>query len=248
MTLGGDIIKQNPLDKALQLFFRRHRIDFQILKYPSDPKTKFDLFQRLNRGGAYANEQEVRTCSMVLASPAFTKSIREICRENAFQEVFQITQIQRESQKDIEYAVRIIVHTFIDYHPGKDVQAFLDTSILKIIDEFDIGMVLDTVKWVVNLLSQSLGSEALLPPVDVRDSLANRFSLRALEGVVVGLARHRAAIETLPNPDDFAKVRIAAFWQQPEVRKMATPGLTGTTRLQRTIPFGTRWFDPHASN
>jgi len=41
---------EETLDKALQLFFRRHRIDFQILKHPSDPKTKFDLFQRLNRG------------------------------------------------------------------------------------------------------------------------------------------------------------------------------------------------------
>ncbi len=34
---------EETLDKALQLFFRRHRIDFQILKHPSDPKTKFDL-------------------------------------------------------------------------------------------------------------------------------------------------------------------------------------------------------------
>jgi Protein of unknown function DUF262 len=43
---------EQTLDKALQLFFRRHRFDFQILKHPSDPKTKFELFQRLNRGGA----------------------------------------------------------------------------------------------------------------------------------------------------------------------------------------------------
>src|SRR5437899_12078669 len=40
---------EQTLDKALQLFFRRHRFDFQILKHPSDPKTKYDLFQRLNR-------------------------------------------------------------------------------------------------------------------------------------------------------------------------------------------------------
>lgn len=40
---------EQTLDKALQLFFRRHRVDFQILKHPSDPKTKYDLFQRLNR-------------------------------------------------------------------------------------------------------------------------------------------------------------------------------------------------------
>ena len=70
---------ETSLDTALQLFFRRHRIDFQILKHPSDPKTKFDLFQRLNRGGAYANEQEVRTCSMVLANPDITRQMRELC-------------------------------------------------------------------------------------------------------------------------------------------------------------------------
>ena len=67
---------EETLDKALQLFFRRHRIDFQILKHPSDPKTKFDLFQRLNRGGAYANEQEVRTCSMVLADSSSLNALR----------------------------------------------------------------------------------------------------------------------------------------------------------------------------
>ena len=69
-------VGEETLDRALQLFFRRHRIDFQILKHPSDPKTKFDLFQRLNRGGAYANEQEVRTCSMVLADVDFTNALR----------------------------------------------------------------------------------------------------------------------------------------------------------------------------
>ena len=48
---------EKSLDKSLQLFFRRARLDFEILKHPSDPATKYDLFQRLNRGGAYANEQ-----------------------------------------------------------------------------------------------------------------------------------------------------------------------------------------------
>lgn len=31
---------ETPLDTALQLFFRRSRLDFQILKHPSDPKTR----------------------------------------------------------------------------------------------------------------------------------------------------------------------------------------------------------------
>jgi uncharacterized protein with ParB-like and HNH nuclease domain len=75
---------ESTLDKSLQLFFRRHRIDFQILKHPSDPKTKFDLFQRLNRGGAYANEQEVRSCSMVLADLGFTQQLRQFIARQDF--------------------------------------------------------------------------------------------------------------------------------------------------------------------
>ena len=35
---------EKPLGRPFQLFFRRHRIDFQILKHPSDPSTKYDLF------------------------------------------------------------------------------------------------------------------------------------------------------------------------------------------------------------
>ena len=78
--------QEAAVDKALQLSFRRARIDFQILKHPSDPKTKFDMFQRLNRGGAIANEQEVRTCSMVLANAEFTQEIRRFARRDDFQE------------------------------------------------------------------------------------------------------------------------------------------------------------------
>ena len=126
---------EEQIDKALQLFFRRARVDFQILKHPSDPKTKFDLFQRLNRGGAYANEQEVRTCSMVLANAYFTQAIRQFAQRNDVVSIFQITSEQKVTQRDIEYIVRMIVHTFIDYDRTFDVQEFLDVSIVNILSE-----------------------------------------------------------------------------------------------------------------
>jgi hypothetical protein len=91
---------EETLDKALQLFFRRHRIDFQILKHPSDPKTKFDLFQRLNRGGAVANEQEVRTCSMVMANSEFTGRLKQFAGREDFKKIFELRTI-RKSNKGI---------------------------------------------------------------------------------------------------------------------------------------------------
>lgn len=232
------------LDKALQLFFRRHRIDFQILKYPSDPKTKFDLFQRLNRGGAYANEQEVRTCSMVLASPQFTAKLREFSKTEDFQKVFQVTDAQRENQKDLEYAVRVVAHTYEEFERGRDVQEFLDQAIIKIMGEHDPDEVLQTISWPISTLRRLFGDNALNPPKGKNLNVANRFSLRALEGIVVGLTRNKAEIEKMPNSDKFVIERVGSFWGQPEILTMAAPGLRGTVRLQRSVAFGARWFTP----
>jgi hypothetical protein len=85
----------------------------------------------------------------------------------------------------------------------------------------------------------------LNPPKDKKLNIANRFSLRALEGIVVGLARHKSEIEQLANADEFVMARVSTFWDQPEIYTMAAPGLRGTVRLQRSVAFGARWFNPH---
>ncbi|MES1951502.1 hypothetical protein S4A8_11616 [Salinisphaera sp. S4-8] len=232
------------LEKPLQLFFRRARLDFQILKYPSDAKTKFDLFQRLNRGGEYANEQEVRTCSMVLANSEATRRIRNLANSDAFKRVLRISEDDVAKQKDVEYAVRSLVHATEDLRPGVNVQDFLDRSILGILDSHDPYSKIEDIAWTVQLLDRVIGNEALIPPPNAHEDIANRFSLRALEGILAGIARNRQAIEQLPNADDFIDERVRNFWQQEDVANLSGSGLRGTTRIQRSVPFGSAWFRP----
>src|SRR5271169_6124637 len=92
----------------------------------------------------------------------------------------------------------------------------------------------------------ALGDGALNPPKGKGLNIANRFSLRALEGIVVGLARHKKEIENMGGGDDFVRKRVSDFWSQPEILTMAAPGLRGTVRLQRSVAFGARWFAPDA--
>ncbi len=174
---GGSV-----LEKPLQLFFRRARLDFKVLKHPSDAKTKFDLFQRLNRGGEYANEQEVRTCSMVLGNPEATRRMREIAHSVAFAKITKITGDQKSKQKDVEYVVRAVVHVAEDYSSRSDVQEFLDKGILNEIIENDPNPTIDKVKWAVETLHQICGDDALMPHKNAHKDIAHRFSLRALEG------------------------------------------------------------------
>jgi hypothetical protein len=230
-------------EKSMQLFFRRARIDFQVLKYPSDPKTKYDLFQRLNRGGAYANEQEVRSCAMVLANPALTSRIREIASGHPAKTIFRITNEQVKMQKDIELVVRSIVLTDSDFRPDSDVQDFIDKAIIEILADNDLNNAIDAVAWTIDKLERLKGGGALLPGNDNSD-LANRFSLRALEGIVVGIASNKSIICSMTDSDAFINERIDGFWAQPEIETMSASGLRGTTRLQRSVPFGKRWFKP----
>lgn len=236
----------HTLEKSLQLFFRRARVDFQILKHPSDPKTKFDLFQRLNRGGEYATEQEVRTCSMVLADPEFTSQVREFAETETVRQMFRVSDDQRKKQKHVEHLVRLIVHTYRDLGSGEDVQEFLNRGILDVISDDAHLTMLETVKWTLNTLNHVLGTDALIPPEERAEGISARFSARALEGIAVGVARNREAISALQDPDQFIRERVTSFWQQQEVVDMSATGLRGTVRIKRSVPFGERWFDPNA--
>jgi len=238
--VGGD-----PLEKALQLFFRRSRIDIQVLKQPSDARTKFDLFQRLNRGGAYANEQEVRTCAMVMVNKDYTSQIRSFAETEAFETVFRVNDKQKENQTNIEYAVRLICHIGGEYDPSYDVGEYLDRSITRILEGDLFEGLLETAVSVVDILARVGGDRVLIPNAGGgAGNAAPRFSLRALEAIAAGIGRNLSAISQLADPDRFVRDRIDSFWEQPEVVEMSASGLRGTVRLQRTIPFGQRWFDP----
>lgn len=241
---------ETTLEKSMQLFFRRARLDFEILKHPSDPKTKYDLFQRLNRGGAYANEQEVRTCSMVLADEDFTQKLKDIAGRQEVQALFGVTSEQHQKQRDLEYLVRLIVHTMVEYSTKMDIEEYLSTGILEVIESGRQDEAIEMVNWVIDTLRNVGGDEALLPAEERIDGVGggSRFSLRALEVIGVGIAKNRELLAAKPDADEFIRAKIASFWMNPIVVDLSSAGMRGTTRIQRSVPFGAKWFDPDAQD
>lgn len=239
------ITDQVPLEKPQQLAIRRSRLDVQVLKQPSDVETKFHLFQRLNRGGAYANAQEVRTCAMVMSAPSIVAKIRKLATNPRFVEMTSLKEESIQKQKDVEYIVRLMVHAYIDYDNVSDVEEFLDEQIIEVLkldnfDEFESNF-----DFVVDVLYTNFGAKALFPNAGTSVNQGARFSLRSLEAVFVGLLRNAQEIQDEPNPTDFVKKRVKKFWKnKTKVDAMSASGLRGTQRLQRTIPFGNEWFKP----
>jgi hypothetical protein len=65
---------------------------------------------------------------------------------------------------------------------------------------------------------------------------------QTFECIVVGIGKNIDNVLGKPNPTEFVQQRIARLWRNPAVEQFFGAGLRGTVRIQRTVPFGARWF------
>lgn len=234
--------EQYELDKSHQLAIRRSRIGVEILKRPSDNQTKFDLFQRLNAGGTQANPQELRNCIMLMVNADYFRAVKAAAENDCFKTVTAITEDQIEKQRHLELAVRFLVHAKVQYDGTLDVEEYIDEGIIKLSTAGDCQGSSDLIIRTFKLLNSVAGKDALRRYAD--GNHVGKIGLVGLEGIAVGVAKNLQAIMALPSPEDFVRERIHGFWNHPDTENITSPGLRGTTRIKRTVPFGEVWFRP----
>jgi hypothetical protein len=234
--------EQNEIDKSYQLSIRRARIGVEILKRPSDDQTKFDLFQRLNAGGTQANAQELRNCIMLMVNGEYFRAIKAAADQEPFRAIIALSDDAIEKQRHIELAVRFLVHTFVPYDGTLDVEEYIDEGIIALAGASNGAAAADLITRTFALLNVASGKDALRRFENNRHS--GKVGLVGLEGIAVGVAKNLDAIMGLSSPQDFIRKKIRTFWSQPQVTNFTSPGLRGTTRIQRTVPFGEAWFHP----
>jgi len=69
---------------AQQLQIKRARMRVEILKQESDPRAKYELFQRLNTGGDNLSEQEIRNCVGIMLNQPFQHWLSNLADEADF--------------------------------------------------------------------------------------------------------------------------------------------------------------------
>ena len=233
---------QRAFEKSHQLAIRRARVGVEILKRPSDDQTKFDLFQRLNAGGTQANPQELRNCIMLMVNGDYFRAIRAAAERPSFQEVTAVTEEQIERQRHMEFAVRFLVHANCPYDGILDVEEYIDEGVVQLATDGDAVEAVRLMDRTFGLLHAAAGDGALRR-FDAGRHIG-KVGLVGLEGIAVGVAKNIDAISALQLPDEFVRQKIQDFWGQPETANFTSPGLRGTTRIQRTVPFGEQWFKP----
>ena len=232
--------EQNPLTGPQQLAIKRSRLSVEILKRPSDNATKYDLFQRLNAGGIAANAQELRNCIIIMVNRQYAAFIRALAESEPFKRVLAASEDQIEKQRHMEYATRFLVHTYVPYDGKLDVEEFIDEGIVTLASANETQQAGATFNATFNFLDQAFGVNALRRLQN--EDFIGRVGLAAFESIAVGIAKNIMNIQGKENSVDYVRQRVEAYWKAPEIQNFFVPGLRGTTRIQRTVPFGTDWF------
>jgi hypothetical protein len=238
-----DDLKHFP--KPLQFYFRRARLNVQILKRPSDEQTKYDLFQRLNSGGSIATPQEVRNCAVIMVDSVFFEQLVALASSRSFSAVSRITEAGEIKQKKLEFVMRFFTFTKFGFDPSYDVEEFIDKHIILFAhDKAEQKRLSDLFTKTFDLLYKTAGKDALRRYDWTTRSFVGQVGQVALESIAVGIAKNYQSICTQNNASAFLMRRIKSFWSQDRVKTFSAPGVSGTKRISQTIPFGEKFFAP----
>ncbi|GHG55117.1 hypothetical protein GCM10012320_26700 [Sinomonas cellulolyticus] len=103
------------LSPAQRRDIKRAKVDLKIVQRESDPKTKFDLFQRLNSFGSKLSNQEIRNAQLVGVNPEFVEWIGRLAAHESFGALLRLPEGDMQRKYDEELVLRFLyLHAMSD--------------------------------------------------------------------------------------------------------------------------------------
>lgn len=231
---------------AQQLQIKRARIRVEILKPESDPLAKYELFQRLNTGGAELSEQEVRNCIALMVNREFYEWLKNCSEYPSFRVVIDQTGRALEQQSAPELALRFFVYRNVPYKPGLDVHEFLDEAMIEIAKDgaFQYENEKRVFEKTFSLLEDSLGADAFKRWNG--EKFVGQFLLSVYEVVAIGVSKNLDAIQAMEadTRKKFLIERCRTLVANSVFQKNSGAGVRGTTRLSNLLPMAQEFFYP----
>lgn len=234
------------IDKSMQMQIKRSRIRVEILLKESDENAKYELFQRLNTGGAQLSPQEVRNCVAVMINPNLYKLFQKLSENSDFSKTVNQTESALEKQSGVELVLRFFAFKHHPYKKGLDVHEYLDEALVEISKSEDIDWKEEEVFFnkTFSLLNEALGDSAFKRWDGM--SFGGKFLMSLYETVAFGVSQNLDEIESKGkiNRNDFIAARAKALWDDPIFENNSGAGIRGTTRLAKLLPMAKGFFKP----
>ncbi len=227
------------------MIVKRSKIGVSIILRESDPRSKYELFQRLNTGGSVLSAQEVRNCILVMINPDFYQWLRELADDPNFVEVTALTDRGLSEQYDMEIALRYLVFRRLQEEEVQnigDVGNFVTEEMTKLATaaEFDRNSASTQFRETFNFLNTQLGPDACRRFDPGKKKFVGGFSVSAFEVVALGIGYwfpHHIIPASL-------KAKVQELWENTTFTTESGSGINASRRISRTIKLGRQLFKP----
>ncbi|KFL45366.1 hypothetical protein IL54_0772 [Sphingobium sp. ba1] len=234
------------IGSAQQLQIKRARVRVEILKMESDAKAKYELFQRLNTGGAGLTEQEVRNCVAVMVNKTFFDALVTMSNNPNFVRTSAQTESAVESQASVELALRFLAFRNVPYLKGLDVHEYLDKALLEIAsnENFDAASEAAVFRKTFEYLDHALGDSAFKRWDGT--NFKGKFLMSVFEVIAFGVSKNIEALDQMQavDRDAFLIDKAKKLWDNEVFKANSGGGTRGTTRLVNLLPMAEDFLKP----
>ncbi|GAB2508844.1 DUF262 domain-containing protein [Corynebacterium atrinae] len=231
---------QPSLTSAQRLDIKRSKIDVKIVQRGSDPKTKFDLFQRLNSFGSKLSNQEIRNAQLVGVSPDFVEWLGELANHDSFVTLLRLPESDKSKKYDEELVLRFLfLHSKSDEEIGK-IRNFQDE-----LEEFAVDFALsfsDEDKKPLGQIFRKTFDQLLAADEDIlrrwdpdKGKFAGGFLNTSFEAIAISLAN---LIKEGATTRTDLRQAVIEFWNRPEMIKKFATGKSTEARIRLMVPMG----------
>ncbi len=231
---------EEGLPLAVRLDVERVRIRVEILKRESDGRAKFELFQRLNSGGAELSPQESRNCVATMLNPDFFSALVNMSEYGPFRNTTLLTSRAIEEQKHVELVLRYLAYQYKPYQNGIDVHDWLDEVLIDMAQDphFDLGEEENRFKKTFKLLDDLLGPDTFKR---YEGGFVGGFSIASFEAITHGVATYSEQYSAMADKSQLT-TKIQGMWSENQFIESTKAGTRGSTRLSKLLPFSIIWF------
>lgn len=233
------------LESSLKLSFKRTKLNFTIIYSDSDPRAKFEVFQRLNTGGSNASKQEIRNSIQIMIKPSVYEWFLELSKNEHFLNTLSLTDRLVDEQYHLELLLRFVSLTNFAYDNKKELGDYLDDINKTIIYDEDFPFEATKEKFIKTFeLLDAVFSDKAFKKFN-GSSFKGKFLESSYEAIAIGIAQnielysqgvisHRALTE-----------QVKRMYNEDFYKNNAGSGSNAKSRINKIIPAATEYFSRH---
>lgn len=236
--------------KFLQNAFLNATIKIIKIDSESDPKAKYDIFDRLNTGGTRLTNQEIRNCLAIMLNRNFYTWLRTLSYNPDFIECMPLGENAKKEQTDLEYVLRFFVYRNIgknELSPMDDIGDVITEKMREFcLDKnFDYKKQREIFNKTFELLSSALGEDIFRKYDTEKDKYKGGITVTGFEIIAIGVANNLENILALENPVEHISTKVKELYNDSkykELQKSRIASQRAVTRLSILTEYGTEYF------